>query len=56
MGLFSKLRFRRGAGKARRTDRAAMRLRRCEQFERSHDYRKLAVTEANKNGMGFNGL
>ena len=56
MGMFSGLRFRRGAVKARRKDRAANRLRRLEQFERSHEYRKLNVTDANKNGMGFNGL
>ena len=27
-----------------------------EQLERSHDARKLDVVEANKQGMGFNGL
>ena len=40
-------RRRRSPGEAVRTN---------EQLERSHEARKLAVTEANKHGMGFNGL
>lgn len=31
-------------------------VRTNERLERSHDARKLAITEANKHGMGFNGL
>jgi hypothetical protein len=56
MRLSAKLRLRRGAARLRRADRAAIRVRRYQQFERSHSFRKDHVTEANKQGMGFNGL
>ena len=56
MGLLLQLGLRRRSAVPLRSARARVRRQRFEQFDRSHDARKLHITEANKRGMGFNGL